>query len=150
MSYLTVDPPRRHRLSVADYYHMAEAGSAAIVRAQDPVDLGAFSEPQPDITLLRPRADYYRTAHPDHNDVLLVIEVADSSPRFDRETKVGLYARHGIQEVWLVDVREKQLTRYRKPAGEEYTKVDQADLRAPVDIAMLPDIVVDLKGLFAD
>jgi len=190
MSQITSDPPRRHRLSVADYYHMAEAGilgpdervelvdgeiidmpppgslhagtvdlllerfrsavgNAAIVRVQNPIDLGAFSEPQPDITLLRPRADYYRSSHPDCDDVLLVVEVADSSLRFDRDTKVGLYARHGIHEVWLVDVRAKQLTRYRNPAQDTYTGIYRPDINASVEIEKLPGIAVDLMGLFA-
>jgi Uma2 family endonuclease len=123
-------------------------GNAAIVRVQNPIDLDTFSEPQPDIALLRPRADYYRSAHPSGRDVLLAVEVADSSLRYDRDTKVTLYARHGIPEVWLVDVHAKQLTRYRSPMEANYTRIDRPEVGVPVDIGMLPGVVVSLGGLF--
>ncbi|HRX71197.1 MAG: Uma2 family endonuclease [Candidatus Competibacteraceae bacterium] len=80
----------------------AAVGSAAIVDSQNPIVLDEQSEPQPDIVLLRPRPDYYLHGHPCAQDVLLLIEVSDSTVQFDRKTKVPLYARHGIPEVWLV------------------------------------------------
>ena len=77
-------------------------GDAAVVRVQGPVRLGDDSEPQPDLLLLRRRADFYATAHPGPEDVLLLVEVPDTSTEYDREVKLPLYARHGIAEVWLV------------------------------------------------
>ena len=77
-------------------------GETAIISVQNPIDLSERSEPQPDLILLRPRADYYLSEHPHPRDVLLLIEVSDSTVQFDRKTKVPLYARHGIPEVWLV------------------------------------------------
>ena len=92
----------------------------AIVRVQNPVRLNPRSEPQPDLTLLRPRDDFYRTAHPEPADVLLLIEVMDSSASYDRGTKLGLYAREGIAEVWLIDLNGDRVEVYRRPDGERY------------------------------
>ncbi len=71
---------------------------------QNPVCLDGRLEPLPDIALLRPRSDYYRNGHLGPDDVLLLIEVADSSLRYDREVKIPRYARAGVPEVWLVDL----------------------------------------------
>src|SRR5438552_12280642 len=77
----------------------------AIVRVQNPIVLSRWTEPQPDLTLLRPRADFYAERHPGPADVLLAVEVAETSGVYDRGTKLALYARARIPEVWLVDVR---------------------------------------------
>lgn len=92
----------------------------AIVRVQNPVRLGQHSEPQPDVALLRPRADFYRAAHPGPDDVLLIVEVAERSADFDREVKVPLYAAAAVAEVWLVDLAAGAVTVYRQPAGRQY------------------------------
>ena len=75
-----------------------------IVRAQSPVHLGDHSEPQPDLSILKPREDYYATAHPGPESIVLLIEVSDASLLSDRTTKLSLYARSGIAKVWLVDL----------------------------------------------
>jgi len=95
-------------------------GDAAIVSIQDPVRLGPDSEPQPDIALLRPRPDFYADRHPAAGDVLLIVEVADASAAYDRDTKLPLYARAGIPEVWLVDLAANQLEVYRRPSPQGY------------------------------
>ncbi len=88
------------------------------VRIQNPVYLDEYNEPQPDIALLHRRS--YREAHPNAEDVLLIIEVADTSLNYDRNVKVPLYARHGIPEVWLLDIRNNRLEIYRQPAKDHY------------------------------
>jgi Uma2 family endonuclease len=98
--------------------------------------------------LLRRRDDRYRQSHPGPADVLLVIEVADTSLRFDRDTKVSLYAVHGIPEMWLVDLRGRRLVRHRAPAQGTYTLIDEPDLGAPLGISELPGIDVDLRQVF--
>lgn len=103
---------------------MQRVGTHAIVATQSPVRLSHDSEPQPDIALLRPRADYYAAAHPGPADVLLIIEVADSTLHFDRDIKLPLYARHGIAEVWLVDIEHAQLTLYTAPQAGNYLQID--------------------------
>lgn len=90
-------------------------GGQAIVWCQNPLRLDDFSEPEPDIAILRPRADFYTTAHPGPADVLFVIEVADTSLAYDLGTKVPLYARHGIPEVWVIDAATRQIRVFREP-----------------------------------
>lgn len=99
----------------------AGLGDRAIVAAQNPVQIGGLdSEPQPDVTVLRPRADFYRDSHPEPGHVLLAIEVADRSAETDRRVKVPLYARAGILEVWLVDLAAGRVETHRDPAPEGY------------------------------
>lgn len=85
-----------------------------IVRVQNPIRLDDFSEPQPDITLLQMRSDYYAKGHPTPTDVLLVIEVADSSTEFDRVVKLPLYAEALIPEFWLVNLPDEKIEVFSK------------------------------------
>ena len=89
----------------------------AIVRVQNPIRLDDFSEPQPDVALLKLRDDFYRHAHPTPADVLLVIEVADSTVESDRGYKIPLYAKAGIKEAWLVNLPAERIEIYAEPAG---------------------------------
>lgn len=91
-----------------------------LVSVQDPIRLNDLSEPQPDVALLRWRDDFYRSAHPTPEDVLLVIEVADSTVETDRSYKVPLYARAGIAEAWLVNLPEERIELLAEPAGGAY------------------------------
>jgi Uma2 family endonuclease len=93
---------------------------AAIVRVQNPIHLDEHNEPQPDVALLRPRTDFYRTRHPEPGDVLLIVEVADTSAAFDRRVKLPLYARFGIPEVWLVDLGKATIRVQRDPSPAGY------------------------------
>jgi Uma2 family endonuclease len=95
-------------------------GRGAIIRVQSPIHLGEYSEPQPDITLLRPRPDFYASAHPGPQDVLLVAEVAETSIAYDREVKSPIYARAGIREYWIVDLAGESVEVYRDPSPDGY------------------------------
>ncbi|MDA2923085.1 Uma2 family endonuclease [Acidobacteria bacterium AH-259-L09] len=95
-----------------------------VVWVQNPIRLGRRSEPQPDLVLLKPRDDFYRAAHPEPQDLLLVVEVADTSQEFDRGIKVPLYAHTGIPEVWLVELAAESVEVYRRPAPEGYQEVE--------------------------
>lgn len=123
-------------------------GDGAIVSVQDPIVLGKHSAPQPDIALLRPRADYYATAHPQAEDVLLIIEVADSSLAYDRDIKLPLYAQHGIPEVWLVDLTARQLTIHQQPAAAGYLNSFIPATLTTLAVSLLPAMPVNLEGLF--
>jgi Uma2 family endonuclease len=179
MATLAADSLRRHRLTVADYHQMAEAGilgpeerveliagevldmspigslHAALVRAvsrwlaetaaaravvavQDPVRLDDLNEPQPDIALVRPRADFYAAAHPTAADVLLIVEVAETSPAYDLGVKVPLYARHGIPEVWVIDAASRVTHRFRGPGLEGYADRVTIPADEPLACAALP------------
>jgi Uma2 family endonuclease len=102
------------------------ASHAAIIPVQNPVRLNDFSEPQPDVSLLLTRADFYAGGHPGPDDVVLVVEVAGTSADYDRGVKVALYARSGIPEVWLVDLREDRIEIYARPSGGEYQSARRA------------------------
>ena len=91
-----------------------------LVGVQDPIRLNDFSEPQPDITLLSWRDDFYKSLHPTPADVLLVIEVADSTVETDRSYKIPLYAQAGIAEAWLVNLPAEQVELYASPANDAY------------------------------
>jgi Uma2 family endonuclease len=123
-------------------------GDRALLRVQSPISTDGYSEPQPDIALLRPRADYYKTSRPQPQDAWLVIEVADTSLRHDREKKMPLYARSGLAEAWLVDVANRRLTRYRNPVRGAFGRVDEPDLDVPLSIDTLEDVRLDLSALF--
>jgi Uma2 family endonuclease len=99
-------------------------GDSHIVATQNPIRLDDFSEPQPDIALLRWRDDFYRGAHPTPTDVLLVIEVADTTVVADRKVKVPLYARAGIAEAWLVDIPQERVEIYSNSARGVYEQAE--------------------------
>jgi Uma2 family endonuclease len=91
-----------------------------ILRVQSPIRLDGHSEPQPDITLLKRRSDFYRSTPPTPADVLLVIEVSDTSIGYDRGVKLPLYARAGVPEVWLVDLTTDRIEIYSQPLNGTY------------------------------
>ena len=119
----------------------------AVVAGQNPVILGGYEEPQPDIALLRWRNDYYRTAHPHAEDVLLIIEISDSTLRYDHDVKIPLYAKNGIPEVWLLDIQNRQLEIQREPINGVYR---QRDCRRTGQIApiLCLDAMIDLAEFF--
>lgn len=123
-------------------------GDLAIVSVQDPLIVGERSVPQPDLVLLKPRADSYSSAHPTVADVLLVIEVADAKLTFDMETKVPLYARAGIAEAWLVDLREHVVRVFRDPSASGYRSTFTISGEQALSALALPTAAIDLQALF--
>lgn len=122
----------------------------AIVRIQNPVTFpDEMSELQPDVTLLRPRADFYASAHPGADDVLLLIEVADSTLRLDRRVKIPLYARAGIVEAWLLDLTTEHVEVFREPTGDRCREIIRLERGASLTPLAFPDltlVVDDLLG----
>ena len=125
-----------------------QVGDAAIVDVQNPVMLDAHSEPQPDIVLLKLRPDFYESAHPGPEDVLLLIEVSDSTLRYDRDIKVPLYAKAGIAEVWLLDVAGQRLEVYRRPSPDGYREVHYPALTDNIAPVLLPELSLSVAKLF--
>ncbi|MBK1702652.1 Uma2 family endonuclease, partial [Thiococcus pfennigii] len=120
----------------------------AIVSAQNPIILGDFSAPQPDVAILRYRDDYYEQSHPTAPDVLLLIEVADTSLAYDRGAKLTLYARYRVPEVWIVDIPGGHLDIHRDPDGARYTRQFRVSDLSSVEIVAIPGMNLDLRGLF--
>lgn len=137
------------------------AGESVFIRCQNPLRLDDVSEPEPDLVILRPRADFYATAHPGPADALLVIEVADTSLAYDLGVKVPLYARHGIPEVWVIDAATRRTRVFREPvagteparaAGSGYAHEASHEPHEPLSCAGVVDeagdrLTVELAGL---
>ncbi|HMO40863.1 MAG TPA: Uma2 family endonuclease [Saprospiraceae bacterium] len=95
-------------------------GQSVIISVQNPIIANDFSEPEPDITVLKRREDFYENEHPHGKDALLVIEVSDSSVAYDRKFKLPLYAESGVPECWLIDVEKQEIYTHWQPAGQAY------------------------------
>jgi Uma2 family endonuclease len=121
----------------------------AIPWSQSPIHFGLNSEPQPDFALLRHRADGYRNVLPKAADVLLLVEIADSSVYYDREVKLPLYARHSIPEYWIINIPEQRVEIYSEPDIERarYRQVSiiSQGVLAP---ACFPDVAFDVGEIF--
>lgn len=111
---------RRHASCVSRLTEILGRLSQTILWVQNPVQLDALTELQPDVALLKRREDFYSRSYPKPDDVQLLVEVADTSAAYDREMKLPLYARSGIPEVWLVDLNESVVEIYAQPEGKEY------------------------------
>lgn len=139
----------RHASCVARLTHLftSALGQRAIVWVQNPLRLRADSEPQPDLALLRPRADFYATAHPGPEDVWLVVEVAETSADDDRAVKVPLYARSGIPAVWLVDLSSDRVEVYTGPTPEGYRTVQTVDRGHALALDAFPELTIPVDPL---
>lgn len=114
-----------------------------IVSVQDPISLpSAGSEPQPDIALLVPPLSRYTERHAGAEDVLLIIEVADTSAADDRAKKLPVYARAGISEVWLVDLPTQAIERHRSPSPAGYADVARFGRTHVIVPAALPELAI--------
>jgi Uma2 family endonuclease len=189
MNELAAAPPRRHRLSRADYYRMAEVGilspdarveliegeiidmppigarhagavnaliralslairERAVLSCQNPIVLDSWNEPQPDLCILRNRDDLYQESHPTVGDVLLAIEVAESSLAFDSKVKAGLYARAAIPEYWIFDIKGAAVLVHRQPEPAGYCHIARLPSPRVLSLAALPDVEIDLSSLW--
>ncbi len=121
----------------------------AIVSVQNPVALADDTEPQPDLAILRRRPTPYKEREPYTEDVLLLIEVAESSLRYDRSTKLRLYAETGIPEYWVVDCVAESIDLYRTPSADGYRDVSRVAGAATVTLQAFPDLGLTTAEIFA-
>lgn len=128
---------------------LARLHGQAIVWVQNPVALDEHSEPQPDIALLRFREDFYAQRLPGPEDVLLVVEVAESSARYDQEVKVPLYGRAGVPEAWVVDLAEERVTVYRSPTSQGFREVRLALRDEMLSPESFPELQVSVAELLS-
>jgi hypothetical protein len=110
----------------------------AVVSVQNPVRLSFYTEPQPDVVLLRPRS--YADAHPRPEDVFLLVEVSDTTLPYDRDVKLPLYARAGVREVWIVDLEAEAIHIYRAPAEHGFTVTEHRSGDQPSCPEAFPDV----------
>ena len=147
---ITVMPPigDRHAMEVrqATRVFYSIAGGTVIISVQNPIHLGEHFQPQPDVALLRFREDNY-PAHPTPADILLVIEVSDTSLNYDRNVKVPLYAGAGIVETWLVNLEADYIEAYRQPGPEGYQQSVIFHRGEKISPAARPDLELNVDDL---
>lgn len=125
----------------------ARLAGKVIVSVQNPVRLSRYTEPQPDIVLARPRADYYGEKRITPEDTLLVIEISDSTVRYDRNRKMPLYAKSGVSELWIENLQEEVILVYRNPVAQTYSTSFERHCGDSISLAAFPDVVFKVDEL---
>jgi Uma2 family endonuclease len=117
----------------------------AIIGVQDPIQLNNSSEPQPDIVLLKPRSDFYENQIPQPQDIYLLIEVSDSTIKYDQEVKLPLYAESKISEVWIINLNNNTLEVYRQPEDKQY--LDQQKNIQSISPGAFPEMTLTIDDI---
>jgi len=120
---------------------------SAIIAAQDPVQLGDLSEPEPDFMLLHPSPDFYYENHPTASDVFLLIEIADKSLKFDQNQKLRLYALHNIPEYWLLNIKDSCIEVYRQPHDGLYAEKTTLYTDDKITLSQLNNISINISDI---
>ena len=119
-----------------------------IVSIKNSVELDDNSAPQPDVALLKKRDDFYRDSVPNPRDIFLIIEVADTTIKSDRDIKIPLYAEANINEVWLVDTNNQLIEVYRQPFNGVYRQKQTFLLGESISILAFPDVTIAVNDVF--
>jgi Uma2 family endonuclease len=140
----------KHAVSVARFSKKLESklDNQVIIWVQNPIDLAKKSQPQPDIAVLKYCDDFYEEALPTPADILLIIEVADSSLEYDRDVKANLYAAAGIPQMWLFDVNTKTITGFSQPSEFGYKQIYRYTQGDRLSILAFDDVVFEWQDLF--
>jgi Uma2 family endonuclease len=132
--------------AIVELFVLRFAGRAA-VRAGNPLTLPPISEPQPDVALVRRRESAYLDAHPGSEDVFLTVEISRTTLRYDRGRKLGVYAKAGIPEVWIIDLVHRQVEIFRDPAGDTYASARVASNDEAIAPRAFPDDAIPVTTL---
>ena len=134
---------------VASLTHLLveQAGKAVRVHVQLPIRLPNESEPEPDLSLVR--SDYDRRSVPAAEDVVAVIEVADSSREYHRSVKLPLYAAAGIPEAWLFDLVADRIERHTEPGADGYQQIAVVGRGKSLTSTVLPAVVLSIDDVLA-
>ena len=143
-----INPPHSAVTARLNELFVLSVGNAAMVSPGGAVRLGDFAVPQPDLMLLKRREDYYSGQRPTALDILLLVEISDSSLAYDQSTKRSLYARHGVTEYWVVDVKGKRVYVYSEPTADGYAYAVERTLADTVSPRELPAVQIRVKTLF--
>ncbi len=142
----------RHASSVnaLDYGLSSQLGQRALVSVQSPVRLDSGAEPEPDVTILKWRNDFYSSAHPGPEDILLIIEVSDTTLDYDRNVKLPLYARFGIPETWIANIRERHVEVYTQPSDVEYQRSRIVGFDETLKLSVFDDVSLSVSEVFPE
>ncbi|HEY2384147.1 MAG TPA: Uma2 family endonuclease [Terriglobia bacterium] len=143
-------PPHAGRVKRLNRLFTSKLGEAAIVSVQDPVVLERYSAPIPDLALLRPKRDFYAERHPRPEDILLVVEVADSSLKWDSTVKAELYAETGISEYWLLDIHGDALIVHSGLKNGIYESVIARHRGEAISAQLLPAFLFTIDEILGD
>ena len=139
-----IGPPHADVVDFLNELFVPRLARRAKVRIQQPLLAWDESEPEPDVALVRPGR--YSGSHPD--EAFLVVEVAETSLDYDRNTKAPLYARSGVAEYWIVDLADRSVLVHTGPAEEGYQQVSRVGVDGSVAPAAFPDVTVAVADLF--
>jgi Uma2 family endonuclease len=134
-----------NRLSNLFYRNLAEE---IIISIQNSIKLNDNSEPQPDLVLAKYRDDFYANKPIEAEDIYLLIEVSDSTLKYDRETKIPLYAENKVNEVWLVNLNNNTLEVYRQPENNSYQHFQKLTSNQTISPLDFPELIINLSSIF--
>lgn len=140
-----IGPPHAYRVKRLGRLFQTRLGDRVVVSVQDPVRLDEHNEPQPDVALLAPPVERYRTRHPGPEDVLLIVEVVQTTREPELRLKLRQYARAGIAEVWVLYLTPGNLVVHREPSGPNYRSVRTFRRGETVAPLLLPELELDVE-----
>ena len=129
------------------WYFQQRLGKKALTSTQNPTVIDEFSEPQPDLMLLKPKADFYKRAHPRPEDILLLVEVSDTTLVYDRGRKLRKYAECEVPEVWIVNLKKMVIEQFRGAAVTGYSSAQTFERREQITIGAFPEISFSVEEL---
>ena len=124
-----------------------ELGKSVSLRNQQPIKFSDYNEPQPDLAILQRRDDFYFYEKPVPKDVLILIEVSDSTLKYDRDTKLALYAEAEIPEVWIVNLKNNIVEVHQKPSIGIYQLAQIYKSGEVVKSAILPNLEIEVDKI---
>ncbi len=122
-------------------------GDAVFISTQDPIQIGAVSEPEPDVVVAVPSATEYEDHHPTPPEILLIVEVAETSVQVDRQRKLPLYAQAGIRQYCILNLRGGELEDYRDPTPEGYRSKRSYTLKQSFNLVAFPKVKIKVADL---
>ena len=143
----SIGPAHVGAVNSSNMFWAIRLGGRAIVQIQNPIRLDERNQPQPDIAILKLKDDFYRSGLAGPDDVLLLIEVSDTSLRYDRRIKLALYARFGIPEFWIVNIRARSIEVYTDPVNGEYTSLQTFRRGQTITPTAFPDVVLPVSDV---
>ncbi len=129
------------------WYFQQRLGEQVLTSTQNPTVIDEFSEPQPDLMLLKLKADFYKRAHPRPDDILLLVEVSDTTLGYDRGPKLRKYAECGVREVWIVNLKKATIEQFCSPSLSEYAISQNYRRGESIALTAFPEVTFQVDEL---